>query len=177
MKYKLISILSIVLMMVLVSSCKEEGLSGDISKLKSDAKAVIEDVNEINLKLLESSKTEAHGLLEELLPYFNQFTEDALKTVVDLANAEKVHRKKTHFNTDALIKDLNFSLDQLDGLSNEVQLDSLSQEQIDAYLKKETEIIEGIKEQVDAYKNKMHNLENSYKDLLPKAKALADSIR
>lgn len=176
MKYKLISFLALVLMMGLVYSCKEEGVSSDIAKLKSDAKAIIEDVNEINIKLLENSKTEAHGLLEELLPYFNQFKKDALKTVVDLANAEKGH-KKSRFNTEALIKDLNFSLDQLDGLYNEAQLDSLSQEQIDAYLKKETEIIEGIKEQVNTYKNKMHNLEARYKDLLPKAKALADSIR
>lgn len=175
MKHKLVSILALVLMMGFVSSCQEEGLSGDISRLKSDAKAAIEEVNEINIKLLEESKIEAHGLLEELLPYFNQFKEDALKTVVDLSNAEKVH-KKTHFNTEALITDLNYSIDQLDGLYNESQLDSLSQEQIEAYLKKETEIIEGIKEQLSVYKNKMHKLETRYNDLLPKAKALIDSV-
>jgi len=173
MKFFIITVL--VSMLVFMSSCKEEGLPGEIQDLKKKAEIALEEAKKLDIDYIKDKKKEAEGFLETLGPYFNQFQKDALKTFVDLSNAAKA-QKKSHFDDVNLVVELQKSVDQLESLYNETKIDSLSEEQIKLYLKKESEILEKLQEKTDFFKSQMDYLEDKYSKLLPKAKAIADSL-
>ncbi len=165
----------IILIVVLsVHSCKEEGIAGDIIETKKHAKESLEELQ--NLKLAEFPVEQAEKYIEELGPYFSSLDKKSLRVFVELSNTEKGRKKMTVNPPVELEKEFVFSIKQLSALYTAFKKDSLNIDSVQVYLTTEKQVLGKLNQDILTIKNNRKMLLKGYDRLIPRAKYLIDSI-
>lgn len=170
-----IQIIGSLILLFTISSCQEEGLLKEISQTQERAENLLDQINQYKEVDLSEEQKEAHKLVQSLSPHFNQLKGEALKTFVNLANVEKAN-KKIDLNFDNLEKEVKYSIEQLSALHRELKQNELTIEKAQDYLSTEIKVLKKSEVLFKIKENDILNLQERYQSLIPKNKAIADSI-
>ena len=173
---KILQYIGLISIFILLNSCQESGLLGEISELRGHAEDALGKVQTHDLEVLKNNKNKAAELIKELSPYFTSLDKPSLKTLVDLANTEKGHRKMK-ISPDKINTSLQFSVDQLNALYHEYKIDSLSKEQAQKYFEDEKKALDKLTKASENFGLRIELTEDHYLTLIPKAQHLVDSIK
>lgn len=172
--FRIILISSILL--ITAWSCQEPGMKGDVKALENQAQDLLEDVEALDANDFNMSQENSRKLITQLTPFLENLNKPSVEIFAQLADAEKGHRKMK-VSPEALIKELNFSLEQIQALSFELEEGSLSQEKKQKYFEDEKRNLAKLDQASQTVSIRTKEIKGRYKRLIPIANHIVDSLK